>query len=325
VARPIYGGIGSVLCLHRVITEGECSIFPDNRALEITPDALRAILSWVRAQGLEPISLDDLPVRLATPSRRKFVCFLFDDGYRDNFVNALPIFREFQVPFAVSLTTGFINGLEPVWWYELQDFLTRSDHVRLNYRGENMVIRCAGNSEKVEAFERLAAMVRACTLSDRGRFLDSILPTLSSANMPGLIMNWDEIRALSGNPLVTICAHTVGHHSLNRLSEIEVSTELVDSKREIEEQLGRSVKHFAFPFGGRNAVGEREFRLAREAGFQTAFTTRNGNLFPEHARFLNCLPRLVISGNWDPLPLLEQSESGLLPARKNGWRRVTTD
>ena len=48
------------------------------------------------------------------------------------------------------------------------------------------------------------------------------------------------------------------------------------SRARIEEALQRPVVHLAYPYGDRDAAGEREFALAHAAGFKTAVTTRPG-------------------------------------------------
>jgi peptidoglycan/xylan/chitin deacetylase (PgdA/CDA1 family) len=324
LARPIFGGIGSMFCLHRVLPEEQRSQFPENRALEITPEMLRSVLEWVRDRGLEVIPLDALPERLRKPSGTKFACFVFDDGYRDNLEHALPVFREFAMPLAISLTTGFISGTEPVWWYALEQLLTRNEHITLDWQCEQRTWPCTNPSQKRAAFDDLAALIRTCTKAERVRLLDALL-LRATVDSDRLCMNWKEVRTIAQDPLVTLCAHTVAHSTLNRLSEADALEELSDSKTEIESKLGRPTRHLAFPFGGRNAVGEREFHLAGKAGFQTAFTTRSANLFPAHAGYLDRLPRLTLNGNWNLISLIEQLESGLLPARNNGWRRVITN
>ena len=68
--------------------------------------------------------------------------------------------------------------------------------------------------------------------------------------------------------------------------------EIADSKAIVEAKLGRPVRHLAYPVGDPTSAGPREFRLAREAGFATAVTTRPGHVFPAHAQHLHALPRI---------------------------------
>jgi peptidoglycan/xylan/chitin deacetylase (PgdA/CDA1 family) len=132
------------------------------------------------------------------------------------------------------------------------------------------------------------------------------------------------LTAVSRNWHVTIGAHTVGNHDHTRLSATELAHELSESRHALEARLDKEVRHFAYPFGGRDAAGQREFEAALEADFATAVTTRCANLFKEHAWHLMSLPRLGMDGNYPALLLLERLENGLVPARGNGWKRVVT-
>ena len=42
----------------------------------------------------------------------------FDDGYRDNFLNAAPILKEMELPASFFITTGFIGNETVAWWDE---------------------------------------------------------------------------------------------------------------------------------------------------------------------------------------------------------------
>ena len=65
----------------------------------------------------------------------------------------------------------------------------------------------------------------------------------------GLVMSWDELRELAKDPLVTIGAHTRGHHALAKLSDDEARAEMADSIARVEKELGRPCRHFSYPYG----------------------------------------------------------------------------
>ena len=50
---------------------------------------------------------------------------------------------------------------------------------------------------------------------------------------------------------------------LTRLTDSDAFPEIVISKNEIEREIGEKVKHFAYPYGGSNAAGKREFLLQK--------------------------------------------------------------
>ena len=324
LARKIYGGIGAIFCLHRIVPEEERSALPDNRALEIRPESLREMLAWVAGRGIEVIALDQVPERLARPRGGKFACFTFDDGYRDNLTQALPVFREFGMPFAVHVSPGLIDGTAGLWWYQIEAALRKGGRLDFAWRGQGY----GWPAGSPDAFSALAKMIRA----QPGEAREDLVAAICAAagiDAPGLqkrlMMTWEEVRRLAAEPLVTIGAHTVTHPVLRLMGEAEALAEMADSKRQLEAQLGGPVRHLAFPFGGANAVGSREFRLAGEAAFSTATTTRCANLFPAHARHLTGLPRLTVSGNFFLPDRVRKLESGLLSARERKFRRVVVE
>lgn len=107
--------LGRILMLHRVVvhrSEGE------NRELEITPDFLEQTIKEYKQKGFRFVSIDEVSEILEKGRVDKpFVCITFDDGYRDNYTDALPILKKEQVPFMVYVTTGFVDNKQSMWWY----------------------------------------------------------------------------------------------------------------------------------------------------------------------------------------------------------------
>ena len=328
VARPIYGGAGCILSFHRIVPDHELSAFPQNRALEITPQALRAMLSWVQHRGLEVIRLEEVRQRLASPRRPKFVVFTFDDGYRDNLTNALPIFRDFGMPFTLHVTTAFLSRTASVWWYAIEDVLAAREEIAFAWAGARHHFALGTREDRARAFDAISTMIRAQGPTSR----DELVATFCAAGgidpmerTYELMLTWEELKAMAGEWHVNVGSHGAAHHQLGRLSDSEAEEELIDSRAELEARLDRPVRHLAYPFGDADAVGKREFDLARDSDFTTAMTTRRGNLFHQHAWHLQALPRLVIDGNEPSLDYLRELECGLLGAKANAWRRVVVE
>src|SRR5262249_12669542 len=79
------------------------------------------------------------------------------------------------------------------------------------------------------------------------------------------MMNWTELREIAARG-VELGAHTVNHANLARIPPDQVASELRDCKRAIEDQVGKPVRYFAYPYGVstravRRSVGQ-EFELA---------------------------------------------------------------
>jgi peptidoglycan/xylan/chitin deacetylase (PgdA/CDA1 family) len=327
VASHVYGGLGSVLALHRVRPEAERARLDFNRNLEITPEMLTVAITTLRRSGYAFVSMDEAAAALAKPAGKgRFVVFSLDDGYRDNLLHAAPIFRAEGIPFTVYLTTCFPDGKAILWWYLLESLIIETESVSI---GEDS-IPTATEAEKNAAFNRLSPML---AFSDRRSFQDAIGSLFrksdDSLTAPAgdQVMTWDDVRSLGSDSLVTIGAHTLSHLALSQLDADDAREEIAGSIRRIGEETGRTPSHFAYPYGGRAAAGPREFELVAKCGLDTAVTTRHGNLFGEHRSHRYALPRIPLTAQAIGArgEFLRLWTSGLVSSHQNRFRRVIVD
>ena len=110
-----------------------------------------------------------------------------------------------------------------------------------------------------------------------------------------LVMTWSQIQELSKDRLVTIASHTKNHYPLNRLNKSKVLSEIKDANTLIESKIGEPVNHFAYPFGTRLEINQREIEIAKTLNLKTAVTTRNGNIYLQHINYLELLPRIMLT------------------------------
>src|SRR4051794_19647262 len=82
------------------------------------------------------------------------------------------------------------------------------------------------------------------------------------------LLSWDDVRRLDGGVL-RFEAHTVTHPNLLAIVADRARDEITDSKRELEERLGREVTAFCYPAG---LYGDRHVRMVEEAGYRAACT-----------------------------------------------------
>ncbi len=80
---------------------------------------------------------------------------------------------------------------------------------------------------------------------------------------------WAHLREMQQSGLVEIASHSVNHIPFDRLSPEQIRTELVESKRVLEKNLGVPVRYFTYVEG---IYDERSKRLVAEAGYEAALT-----------------------------------------------------
>lgn len=100
-----------------------------------------------------------------------------------------------------------------------------------------------------------------------------------------------DVKNLSNTGFIEIGSHTVTHANLDKLSDTECLDEMVESKKVLEEIVGREVSSFAYPFGIYSA---RDVKLAKQAGYTHAVTTIEG--VDDHQADMMQLKRIKISG-----------------------------
>ncbi|HKK43368.1 MAG TPA: hypothetical protein VJ963_13220, partial [Bacteroidales bacterium] len=85
LTKPLYSGKGQILIFHRVIPDTGKQRIHNHLSLEISPEHLENIFSYFRKRKYDFINLDMLPewLEVNRKSKRKFVIFTFDDGYKD--------------------------------------------------------------------------------------------------------------------------------------------------------------------------------------------------------------------------------------------------
>ena len=323
--RPIFSGVGAVFMLHHV-RPARSGDFQPNRHLEVTPQFLRATLLHLKSRDIDIITMDEMHDRLRNKDfSRRFACFTFDDGYRDNRDHALPVMREFAAPFTVYVTSDFAEGTGRLWWVALERVIAKASSLEVTMGGTAVRLDTSTASAKQTAYGRLHDWLRSLAEHDMQRELSALcschgvdLATICR----DLCMSWDELKSFAGDPLVAIGGHTITHCNLAHQSEEAAREELTVSRARIEEKLQRPVRHLAYPYGDRQAAAAREFALAATAGYKTAVTTRPGMVFEENAGHLTALPRVSLNGNYQEARILPVLTSGAATALWNGFRRV---
>ena len=321
---PITRGLGAILMLHRVSPEAPRAFDP-NGILRVTPGFLEGAIMLAKSEGYDIVSLDVAQRRIVQKGKtRPFVCFTLDDGYRDNLIHAVPVFRKHHVPYCIYVPTAYAEGRGDLWWGHLEAAIAAGRRLTLSRNGLELVLECATPEQQKQAWNNLYWWLRSLP-EDEARAVCRELCQQANVDIAPIareMLTWDELSVLAADPLCTIGAHTVNHYSLAKLDTVQCHDEIVEGKRELERRLKRRVHHMSYPYGSHADCGRREFELAAEVGFTTAVTTHKGLIFPEHRDHLTALPRLSLNGYFQDVKMLEVLLGGVPFALINRFRRV---
>ena len=263
----------------------------------VTPDRFADHLA-VLSRRVEFVTLDEV----CRPSRTPRVAVTFDGGYVDNLVHAVPIAQRFGVPITVYVASGLVGDPRGFWWDRLARLVLHgaSDPIELPVviGGVEIPARFGRPEAARQMLEVLWARLRLRTpeeiddvLVDLGQRLSVDTDAASDART----MTHLELDCLAASWGVTIGAQTMDHIWLRARSyPVQVET-IRTSKVDLETHLGGPVRHFAYPFGGRDSFNGDSISAVRSAGFETAATTMSGSV--DSSSIPLALPRRMVA-NW---------------------------
>ena len=106
-----------------------------------------------------------------------------------------------------------------------------------------------------------------CVYMTRNFYRDTMQPAW---DIDAKMMNAEQLKEMSRNPLCTIGAHTCTHPHLSKLDAEQQLHEIADCKSDLENLIGKEVRHMAYPHGDYN---QTTVEIVSKLGFATAVTT----------------------------------------------------
>jgi peptidoglycan/xylan/chitin deacetylase (PgdA/CDA1 family) len=234
----------------------------------------------VLAKQFRPITLDALAesMRTGRELRPRSVVVTFDDGYADNHEVAMPILSQVGVPAIFYVTVDCIEKRRAPWPGRLRFPFrtTRKDSWR-DPSGKEWPL--TGDDSREEAFAQACGICCRFTGAPQDDFVAGVERQLASATPPEAdvpMMSYEQIQALMRHGHL-VGSHSMTHPNMAYVSREDVTAELTESKRRLEERLGEPIRHFSYPCPALSPHwNELTSEESRAAGYETAVTTDRG-------------------------------------------------
>jgi len=241
------------------------------------------------AKAVLHLQQGDLPERA--------ICICFDDGYADNYTNALPILNLYNIPATFFIAVGFLDGGR-MWNDSIIEAIraTKTDVIDLGDLG----LPCypiASNADKQQAVISIIQNLKYLKHDDRLAQVRRITEQLAVALPSNLMMTTKQLQECFHRG-IEVGAHTVNHMILSHLSIAEAEQEIVQSRDQLAKSLNTDIKFFAYPNGkAKLDYSKAHITAVKKAGFIAAFTTEWGGAQKHHDIYQ--LPRIA---PWDATP-----------------------
>jgi peptidoglycan/xylan/chitin deacetylase (PgdA/CDA1 family) len=313
-----------VLTYHRIAVPGNASNPYYDPVISATPDAFETHIRFLSTQFhilslealLEITAAKAMSAKVSPDAGKPIALVTFDDGYRDNCETALPILRKLGVPATFFIPTGFLNAARLPWWDHVACVLKRTRVPRLTLERwpgdvDPIVINLEPTSLGQQRTVAITTVVRSFldgAIKDEPWFLAQLgeqaeVPIDSRSLGCKLFMGLDQVRQLA-NAGMAVGSHGQSHRALASLDDAAQRHELTESKRFLENSLGRDIKALAYPFGWGGTFTARTVQLAIEAGYYLAFSSLEGVNRPGTAAFQPFTLRRLNVGTGDSPSLL---------------------
>jgi peptidoglycan/xylan/chitin deacetylase (PgdA/CDA1 family) len=310
------GGAGVILRFERVRPR-RAPPFQPLMSREITPQFLDRVIRALKRWKFDIVSMDEACRRAAEPSsKRRFVCLTFDGGTKDLMVSAYPVLARHAVPFTIYLPTAFPDGLGEMWWLALEAVIGRNDQIALFLDGEERRFRVTGASEKYQLYDYLHGWLRTLAPRELSIAINDLCTRYSvdlAAISRDSAMDWEDLSKLAGDPRVTIGSATVHYPVLTTIKNADAQKEIAMGRAVAQAAFHRDIRHFAYPFGGREDYDRGHVTMAAEAGFTSAVSASPGVVKRGGRARLHELPRLSWDGRERSLRVMRVMLSGMMP------------
>ena len=192
------------------------------------------------------------------------IILTFDDGYRDNYLNAFPILKKYRVPATIFLTVGAIDTGGILWWDSIGEAFKRTDKA---YEDKLKTAR-----EVILSAKYLGKDEREALVKSMGEKLGvDLTDNTDSVSM----LSWEDIKNMSNNG-ISFGSHGMSHSILTTLSPEDAKFEIAESKKIIKEKTGLDVKIFSYPNGSEKDFNEDIIQMLRNNRYIAACSLMRG-------------------------------------------------
>jgi len=210
------------------------------------------------------------------------VAITFDDGFVDNYEVAKPILDFYGVPATFYVTVSSLESPYPPWYIRLRHAFSTSCQKMWLSNDEGIYFQLSDDHS------RNSALVKACQLcaklagNEQNNLITAIEEMLQVDSYmpdPSLMLTWEQVKRIHAAGHI-IGSHTLTHPNMAYINDADILfEEMISSKKQIEEHLGKPVIHFSYPSPMLEPHwSEQTVDACRRAGYMTATTCTSGKV-----------------------------------------------
>ncbi|MFQ5456039.1 MAG: polysaccharide deacetylase family protein [Nitrospirota bacterium] len=282
----------SILIYHSI---NDKNIFTDNI---VYPEIFERQISYLsKRYNIVPLSLLVEYLYLKKEIPNNWIILTFDDGYRDNLYNVLPILKRYKAAATFYVTADAVKNRMIFFYDRIQSIIEAAKVKNIVVCLDNKQIKFSLSDKKrrEDAVLSIVLSIREKESKTQRRFIEYLQKICESETIPyqksPIYLTEDEVEKLHKSGM-EIGSHTISHNNLKRLSQRELDKEISGSKETLEEIIGSKITAFSYPFGKKDTYNNSIKEMVKQAGYRSAVTTIFGKVNLDSD--LYALPRIGV-------------------------------
>lgn len=210
------------------------------------------------------------------------IVITFDDGYKDNYINAVPILKELDIPATFFISTFGIDKKREFWWDELEYILFSGTKFKPYFCLDDDIWTYTWDTSSFELRQNCYnsihhLMKKFISVEKRNEWFDQLWKWKEQERVcrSGYeSMTQEMCESISKNPLFEIGAHTINHPSLGNIDKELQKKEIVESVENLSSIIGKKIDLFSYPFGITNEdYNDITIEICKSCGIKKAAAT----------------------------------------------------
>jgi len=222
----------------------------------------------------------------------------FDDGYADNYYIAKEILSKYNAPATFFVTSGMIDSEREFWWDELENIFLIDfeiykpleifiDNVKYYWDIKNKY-------DAVVVYQNLIKLLHYTNKFQINKTMKYLFDWSGKKRIQRFThktLTKEELKNLASEKLFEVGSHTVNHCCLAFESDEEQYFEMTESKKNLENIIGREITSISYPFGNITDINNKTIKIVKEIGYKSATAIINSLVFKNTNLYL--IPKIL--------------------------------
>lgn len=266
----------------------------DNRQMDFILDDPYMVVSTKKfeeqikylSKSYNIISMQEMAayIKKKIPFPPNSVVISFDDGLKNNFINAFPILRKYNAKATIFIITGYIDTFKINWSNKFYYFMNKIGLGELVEEFERKFSVYSNLIDKDSSYKEIMENINyifkyKVDSSARENFMNNLYHKfdmkINKEEIKKLFLSWEEVKKMA-DAGISFGSHTSTHPVLSVLDYKEAEEEIAVSKKDIEAKLNKNIDLFAYPYGNDCSFNVDTKKILARYNFICAVSTIEG-------------------------------------------------